>query len=380
MVRLWGCMSKSGNMQPEYKLFKERTVAMKIVAGMDLGSERVQVCTMDEASRVLANQRMSWEPGRWKSWVEALGGAEQVEVAFECGPDAYRAKRILDALEVKSYPFHARSFRLMWGEKKKSDKIDARKIAGALRREGLPRRVELAEDRVAVLRNLVSERRMYQKIKQQLQNRVRGMSRQWGVELPKYEKNRTEQWWCEAGDCFEGAQRQAMARMTALALVCQQNLERIDDETEYWVEQAGLKENYERLLSLPGFGPVVASGVVAFLGDGHRFSSGKKWIAYVGFAPEVEQTGKGPARIGHIRKEGPSVVRWSLVLAAQAAAHGHQLDGTRWKEKFRRQQAANKRKVGIVELASRLGKLAYAVIRDQSQWDPHRLQRTTALK
>ena len=144
---------------------------MKILAGMDLGSESVELCVMGEASKkILQRGRMSWEPGRWKSWIEKHG-AENLVVAFETGPEAHRAKALLDRWGVESYPFHAKSFGIIGRAKKKTDKIDSRKIVRALRGGALPRRVILPEPPMARLRNLLSERGLMQKMQSQLRGR-----------------------------------------------------------------------------------------------------------------------------------------------------------------------------------------------------------------
>ena len=117
-------------------------VAMKIVAGLDLGSESISLWTMDQAGHRLGGGKTDWDEKVWKQWVKKYG-AENLEVAFETGPEGYRADWMLKELGVKTYPFHAGHFGEISRSRKKTDKIDAEKICRALRGGALPRRVEL---------------------------------------------------------------------------------------------------------------------------------------------------------------------------------------------------------------------------------------------
>lgn len=349
---------------------------MKILAGMDLGSESVRMCVLSEGSgQPLERRAMSWEAGAWKSWVEKYG-AENLVVAFETGPEAYRAKALLDRWGVESYPFHAKSFGAIGRSKKKSDKMDSRKIAKALRGEALPRRVILAEPPMAKLRNLLTERLWMQKVQTQAKGRIKGMSRQWGATLAKYHKDNAQQWWLQGAEGFESAQRRQIERLQGVALAALQAQEELDEEIKAQVEAVGLGEQSERLQSLPGVGPVVAAGLVAYLGDGQRFRNGREFASYLGLVPSVSQTGKTEARLGHITKEGPSVLRRLLVLGANAAVNGHQLQRTRWAEWFQGLKRRRGHNVAIVALARKMATLAFAIVRDGTRWAPDQLRRT----
>ena len=329
---------------------------------------------MGEASKkILQRGRMSWEPGRWKSWIEKYG-AENLVVAFETGPEAHRAKALLDRWGVESYPFHAKSFGMIGRAKKKTDKIDSRKIVRALRGGALPRRVILPEPPMARLRNLLSERGLMQKIQSQLRGRVQGLNRQWGTSIPAYDSVHRERWWEEAVKGFSARHQRQMERLRLLALAGFQVQEELEEAIRAQVETLGMEAQAKRLQSLPGVGPVVAHALIAYLGDGIRFSSGRKFASYLGLVPSVEQTGKTPARLGHITKDGPPALRWLLVQAAQAAVRGHQLDRTRWALWFQRLSQRRGRKIAVVALARKLALVSYAIVRDGTEWDPDRLR------
>jgi transposase len=76
----------------------------------------------------------------------------------------------------------------------------------------------------------------------------------------------------------------------------------------------------KRLLTIAGVNVTVAAGLVAAIGDIHRFSSPQKLVSYFGLNPRVRQSGLGLAQHGRISKIGRAHARATLVEAAWAAA------------------------------------------------------------
>jgi transposase len=74
-----------------------------------------------------------------------------------------------------------------------------------------------------------------------------------------------------------------------------------------------------RLMTIPGVGPVVASTVLASIGDISRFETPEKLSCYFGLTPKVRQSGDRPARHGRISKQGNTHARKMLVEAAWSA-------------------------------------------------------------
>lgn len=354
---------------------------MKILVGMDLASQGIRYHALDEMGRTCGSGPLPWSREAWAERMQEWEGAEHVTVAFETGPEAYRAQALCLALGAETYPFHAAHFAGVTRSKKKTDRIDAKKIAQALRSDGLPRRVALPCAAIAALRNLVSEREQYLKIIRQVQNRARGLARQWGLDLPAYSHRHRQQWWDDALEAVGRPHRDTFARMATIALAALQSLERVEEAMEEQVTKAGLENAVELLDSLPGFGRLIAICVAAFLCDGSRFSSGRKAASYVGLVPWVSQTGecKSDERIlGHITKEGPPILRRLLIQAAQAAANGNQLKRTRWHAWFSALRRRRGRRIAVVALARKLMVTSHALLRDGVCWDPEVLRPTAA--
>jgi transposase len=72
------------------------------------------------------------------------------------------------------------------------------------------------------------------------------------------------------------------------------------------------------LMTHPGVGPIVALAYVLSIGDWQRFPRAKQVASYLGLIPE-EDSSSDKRRLGHISKQGNSLVRWLLVEAATIA-------------------------------------------------------------
>src|SRR6267142_1331187 len=77
-----------------------------------------------------------------------------------------------------------------------------------------------------------------------------------------------------------------------------------------------------RLMTHPGVGPLTALAYVLIIGTPKRFHCGKQIGTYVGMIPSEDSSAR-KQRLGHISKQGNSLLRFLLVEAAQAAARSN---------------------------------------------------------
>jgi transposase len=86
------------------------------------------------------------------------------------------------------------------------------------------------------------------------------------------------------------------------------------------VEAAASQDGEARLLMThPGVGPVVSLAYVLVVGDWRRFPRGKQVGSYLGLIPAEFSSGKRQQQMGHITKQGNTLLRWLLVEAATTA-------------------------------------------------------------
>jgi transposase len=119
-------------------------------------------------------------------------------------------------------------------------------------------------------------------------------------------------------------------------------------------------EESRRLEDIPGIGPIVATALVAEIGDWKAFSSGRNLAAWIGLVPKQHSTG-GKQRLGGISKQGNRYLRWLLVTGALAVIRYARQRGTKrlWLARIMERRPV---KVAAVALANKIARMAWAMM------------------
>jgi transposase len=152
-------------------------------------------------------------------------------------------------------------------------------------------------------------------------------------------------------------------------LVIEAMSEQIDAYTREIGRIAKGNEVCQRLMSVPGVGPMTALRFYAALDDIERFAGAHAVGAYLGLTPGENSTGERKRRTG-ITKAGPARLRRVLVQAAWTLLRTRPLDPiVLWAN-----AKADRRghRVAVVALARKLSGILYALWRDGTTYDPSR--------
>ncbi|MFA9474395.1 MAG: IS110 family transposase [Filomicrobium sp.] len=149
--------------------------------------------------------------------------------------------------------------------------------------------------------------------------------------------------------------------------------ERIESITSE-IEKVSLTEsNCERLMSVPGIGPMISTATVAAIGTGEAFDRGRDFGAWLGLVPRQYSTG-GKAILGRISKRGSRYLRTLFVQAAQIIL----MRPHNW-EKFsfgawlkQASERMHKNKLAVA-LANKLARITWSILRHERKFDFHRL-------
>jgi transposase len=115
----------------------------------------------------------------------------------------------------------------------------------------------------------------------------------------------------------------------------------------------------QRLATIPGIGPLVATAMVATVPDPSAFRSGREFAAWLGLVPRQNSTG-GKTRLGRTSRQGDSYVRRLLVIGAQSALYCSKV--TRANSWVQGLLAKRPRMVVAVALANKTARIAWAVM------------------
>jgi transposase len=118
----------------------------------------------------------------------------------------------------------------------------------------------------------------------------------------------------------------------------------------------------ERLMSVPGVGPIVSSAMVAAIGAGDAFAKGRDFAAWLGLVPKQISTGDRTI-LGSISKRGNRYLRVLFVQAAWVVLvkrkSRERLGLDRWLEAAKKRLHRN---VLAVALANKLARIAWSVL------------------
>jgi transposase len=120
-------------------------------------------------------------------------------------------------------------------------------------------------------------------------------------------------------------------------------------------------EESRRLEEIPGVGPIVATALVAEIGDWREFRSGRSLAAWIGLVPKQHTTG-GKDKLGSITKQGNRYLRWLLVTGAMAVIRYAQKHGPQKRPWLARLMQRRPTKVAAVALANKIARMAWAIM------------------
>lgn len=130
----------------------------------------------------------------------------------------------------------------------------------------------------------------------------------------------------------------------------------------------------QRLLTIPGVGPMTASALCAAVGDGSAFANGRQLAAFLGLTPRQYSTGGKPTLLG-IHKAGDSYLRGLFVHGARAV----QRTATRktdpnslWLNALSRRRHKN---IATVAQANKTVRIAWALLTREETYCAQRVTR-----
>ena len=330
-------------------------VQPKMTAGLDLGDKYSYFFVLDnESGKMIEEGRLRTTPDDLR---RRFDSEEQMKIAIEVGTHSTWVSRILHECDHEVLIANPRKTRLIYSDKRKTDKIDAKKLARLARVDPellypIEHRGEESQAHLA----LIHSRDVLVRSRTQLINHVRGVVKSFGARLPK----------CSA-ESFHRRIRDQLPQELEEALVdvvetIGSLTERIRDY-ERRIERVckeGYPQETELLQQVAGVGVLTSLTFVLTLEDPDRFKKSRMVGAYLGLVPAKDQSGEhDPGK--RISGEGDEMLRRLLVSSAHyiLGPFGSDSDLRRYGEKIAGRGGKNAKKRAVVAVARKLSVLLH---------------------
>ena len=335
------------------------------VLGIDLGKNSCSVAGLDETGRVILRRRLT------RDGIVRLGAKlPSCLMAMEACCGAHHLGRVLreQGHEVR---LMSPEYVQPYVKAQKNDERDAEAIAEAATRPTM-RFVELKTEEQLDTQILHRARTRLVGQRTALINQLRALLLERGIVVAKG-RRQLETFLTEmlAPEAEPPSTLSARTRLLIedIRLEWSELDRRIEALTAEFVARAREDEAARRLVSIPGFGALNATALVAAIGTGETFHSARDLAAWLGLVPRQATTGGKPKLLG-ITKRGSRYLRKNLIHGARAVLPRLMVTQSRLGQWLRDLLTRAHKNTVIVALATKLARIAWAVLAHGGQYKP----------
>ncbi len=343
---------------------------MNIIA-IDLGKFNSMVCFFDSATNEYRFQLIKTERGYLRTLLSK--GPSDLVVMEACSCSGW-VSDLCKELGLKSLVCSTHEEAWRWRNvKRKTDKEDALKLA-RLAAVGQLKSTHVPSKESREYRGLIKYRKKLVGYENRIKNSIRSLFMRHGIPISRGEKT----WWTGRGQLETYRKPLAACSMDELWKgELDQQLTQLDQVTELLsiVEKkldqiAKADPRVQRVMQIVGVGRVTAEAIVATIDDAQRFESGRQVSAYAGLVPRQYQSGETDRR-GRITKRGSRLLRTLLVECAWCSLKYNKWSRITYERIHGGKQV--RRKKAAVALARRILVVAWAMLRDGSDYNVKKL-------
>jgi transposase len=283
--------------------------------GFDIDDKKTVVCVVERGKKDVYETIGSDIESMRRFLKKQRRAGGRIELAFEIsGQAGFIYDSLIDCVDQINV---VNPSKMTWIYKtsKKNDRVDARKMAVLLSIGELPT-VHMPNREVRQWRQMILHRRTIIHGRTRIKNRIRALLKSEGFRRPEHGGG----WWKKINRLW---MRRLCREHIEQAHLWAVQLGNLLDELDMLEGQLTRVTTYldtylarhpggRLLMSIKGVGPRTSEAILAYTDDIRRFGDSKTYCSYFGMTPRLDESGSC-RRLGHISKEGPSVVRWVLI-------------------------------------------------------------------
>jgi len=312
--------------------------------GIDLHKAFFQACAVTGTGTRL------WE-GRFARTTEGLaqfvarGVGDAHAIAVEASAPTWAFVDALTPTGARICVVDPRKTKLKAGFAAKTDRLDARRLADALRRESVVS-IYIPSPAIRALREVCRGRHQLVRLRTRLAQMIRALLLRSDAGEPPGTRLYAPAAlaWLAAVALPPDADR-ALRRLERLYRAVHVDAQAADAEVK---QRAAADPIAAALAQLVGVGPVVALTLRAEIGDITRFAGGPALASYAGLVPRVERSA-GRIYHGRITRDGSPWLRWALVATAHHAMKRRDSIG-QWARRLAIRKGINKARVALARV------------------------------
>jgi len=330
--------------------------------GIDLGKTTFHLVALGSAGRVLVRKKFSR-----KQLLAYTANMPASLVGMEACAGAHFLGR---ALRTQGHDVRliAAKFVKPFVKSNKNDFVDAEAIAEAVERKNM-RFVPIKTDDQLDLQGIHRVRDRLISRRTAVINQIRAFLLERGMVFAQRPANLK----AVMADILENAEADLTAQMRNLVdmlwdewKLVEQQIEKLNLELE---RISAADAGCTRIREIPGIGPIVATAIVAAIGNGAAFRKGRDFAAWLGIVPRQYSTG-GKTKLLGISKRGNVYLRKVLIHGARAAVLRIKRDRApigAWLDAL---DARAPKNVVVVAMANKLARIAWAVLSSGQDYRP----------
>ena len=324
------------------------------VVGIDLAKTVFQVCALNRAGKVAFNKTVSRS-----KLAEVVANLPRTLIAMEaCGSANYWARRFCEmGHEIRLVPAQ---YVKPFVQRNKNDANDALAICEAAQRPKLhPVPIKSVEHLDIQFLHRLRQRHI--KNRTASANQARALLRENGIAISK----RLDLLLKAIPDILEDGEndltmlgRQMLAHLQSEVLREKAEVAKLDKLLAQWVAHS---EACQRLIAIPGYGPMVSSALVSAVGNASQFRNGRQLAAWLGLTPRHTGSAGKIVLLGS-NKAGNTYLRYLLIHGARTVVNwADRKDDalSRWIQRLVERRGRQK---AIVALANKCARMAWVLL------------------
>ena len=333
--------------------------------GVDLAKNVYQLHGVDRQGKAVWKRRL-----RRHQWLQVL--MDTVEPGCEIGMEACTgAHHWARLLQARGYTVRliAPQFVKPFVKSNKNDANDAEAICEAISRPHM----RFVTVKSVEQQDIQATHRVREELKSHRTakaNQIRGLVAEYGLVAPKTLlalRRAIPEWLEDADNGLTDPFRQLLHGLWEDLLTLDSRLKSIDKQIE---QLARDNDVTRRLQQLRGVGPLIATALVATVGDGRQYRKGRQMASALGLTPRQSSSGD-KFRLFGISKRGDAYLRTQMIHGARAVVSQakHRDDPlSRWVTDIAQRRHPN---VAAVALANKTARIAWAMLSNDTDYDPN---------